>query len=201
MFAWIKQLFAGGNKAQTDSLKTYLIIGLGNPGPEYAGTRHNIGAEILDAWLEAEDMAYAPVRHGLLARFQAGDKLILLLRPTTYMNLSGQALAYWMQEANVPLERVLIVCDDLNLEFGQVRYRTKGGAGGHNGLKHIAQTLGHENYPRLRFGLGKDFPQGGQVNFVLGKFTKAEQAKLPALKAKALEKIKAFIKDELKESL
>lgn len=153
-------------------MSTFLFVGLGNPGPEYAFTRHNIGfmvADRLQTGLAAPDFKLQ--RQGFVTEGTWRSHRIIVLKPTTYMNLSGQAVRYWLQQEKIPVERLLVVTDDLALPFGKLRMRLKGSAGGHNGLKNIQEILGSDAYPRLRFGIGDDFSQGRQVDYVLGKFT------------------------------
>ena len=149
----------------------YLIVGLGNIGNEYAGTRHNIGFRVLDALAKASNLVFEDKRYGAVASLSLKGQQLVLLKPSTYMNLSGNAVRYWMNKENVPLERILVVVDDLALPFGALRMKPSGSDAGHNGLKHIATILGTQNYARLRFGIGNDFPRGGQIDFVLGHFT------------------------------
>ncbi len=148
----------------------FLIVGLGNIGAEYAQTRHNIGFRVLDALAKASNLVFEDKRYGFVATLKVKNQTLILLKPSTYMNLSGNAVRYWMKEKNVPLENVLVVVDDLALPFGQLRMKPGGSEAGHNGLRHITATLGTQQYARLRFGIGNDFPRGGQVDFVLGEF-------------------------------
>lgn len=148
----------------------YLIVGLGNIGDEYAQTRHNIGFRVLDALAGASNIAFEDKRYGFVATLKVKNQTLILLKPSTYMNLSGNAVRYWMNELKIPLERVLVVVDDLSLPFGALRMKSGGSDAGHNGLKHIASVLGTQQYARLRFGIGNDFPRGGQVDYVLGEF-------------------------------
>ncbi|NCC09981.1 MAG: aminoacyl-tRNA hydrolase [Bacteroidia bacterium] len=149
----------------------YLIVGLGNIGPEYHETRHNIGFMVVDALAKANKADFKDGRYGFTTNFSVKGRQITLLKPSTFMNLSGLALRYWMQKENIPLENVLIIVDDLALPFGTLRLKSKGSDAGHNGLKHIAATLGTQNYARLKFGIGSDFPRGGQVDYVLSPFS------------------------------
>ena len=149
----------------------YLIVGLGNIGPEYHETRHNIGFMVVDALAQDAGATFKDGRYGFTTTLSVKGRQLLLLKPSTYMNLSGNAVRYWMQKENIPLENTLIVVDDLALPFGTLRLKGKGSDAGHNGLKHIAATLGTQNYARLRFGIGNDFPRGGQVDYVLGHFS------------------------------
>lgn len=152
----------------------YLIVGLGNIGTEYIGTRHNIGFQILDSLIKEKDIAFTSARLADIAQLKIKGRQVVLIKPTTYMNLSGKAVRYWMDKENIPIENVLIICDDIALPFGVFRMRKKGGDGGHNGLTDIIQQLGSDNFARLRFGLGNDFPKGRQVEFVLGKWSTDE---------------------------
>jgi len=157
----------------------YLIVGLGNIGDEYRDTRHNIGFKMLDAFAEASNIAFADKRYGFVAHCRVKNAEIVLLKPSTYMNLSGNAVRYWLQQEKIPVENMLVLVDDLNLPFGSIRMRKQGSNGGHNGLGHIQQVLGTQNYARLRFGIGNEFTKGRQVNFVLGQWTDEEEKILP----------------------
>ena len=170
----------------------YLIVGLGNIGPEYQDTRHNIGFTILDAFAKASNVFFADNRYGATATVKLKGKTLVLLKPSTFMNLSGNALRYWMQKENIPLENVLIIVDDLALPFGTLRLKSKGSDAGHNGLKHIAATLGTTNYARLRFGIGNEFPRGGQIDFVLGHFEEEDWKTMDERLKTAGEIIKSF---------
>lgn len=158
----------------------YLIVGLGNPGPEYADTRHNIGFQVLDSLARAVGAVFGPARYGDKAELRHKGRTFILVKPSTFMNLSGKAVRYWMDQENVPAERLLVVTDDLALPFGAVRIRAKGGAGGHNGLTSIIELTGTEEFPRLRFGIGSDFAKGRQSDYVLGAWTQAERNELDA---------------------
>ena len=157
----------------------YLIVGLGNIGEEYAGTRHNIGFMMLDAFADALNATWADKRYGFVAKCRVKNAEMVLLKPTTYMNLSGNAVRYWLQQEKIPVENLLVLVDDLNLPFGTIRIRKQGSNGGHNGLGNIQSVLGTENYARVRFGIGNNFSRGAQCNFVLGKWTEEEQKLLP----------------------
>ena len=146
----------------------YLIVGLGNIGAEYADTRHNIGFDVLDALAEASNTSFTTDRYGAVATLRSKGHTLVLLKPSTYMNLSGKAVRYWLDAEKIPRENLLVVVDDIALPFGTFRMRTKGSAGGHNGLKNITELLGTEEYSRIRFGIGGDFPRGHQVDYVLG---------------------------------
>jgi len=170
----------------------YLIVGLGNIGEEYRETRHNIGFMVLDALAKASNIVFSDGRYGATAQLSLKGRQLILLKPSTYMNLSGNAVRYWMQQEKIPLENVLIVVDDLALPFGTLRLKGKGSDAGHNGLKHIAATLGTQNYARLRFGIGNDFPKGGQIDFVLGHFDEESMKLMPERLEVAQEIIKSF---------
>jgi PTH1 family peptidyl-tRNA hydrolase len=170
----------------------YLIVGLGNIGAEYENTRHNIGFTTLDALVKASNVVFSPSRLGDTAEVKNKGRKLILLKPSTYMNLSGKAVNYWMQAEKIPLERVLIVTDDLALPFGALRLKGKGSAGGHNGLKSIAEVLGTQDYARLRFGVGDEFVKGKQVDYVLGEWSAEENEKLDERLDKCCQIIKAF---------
>ncbi len=157
----------------------YLIAGLGNIGPEYKNTRHNIGFQILDALAEASNISFNDKRYGFVAEYKYKARTFILLKPTTFMNLSGRAVHYWLQKEKIDIKNLLVLVDDLALPFGTLRVRAKGGAGGHNGLENINQVLGRNDYARLRFGIGDDFPKGYQVDYVLGEWGREEQKELP----------------------
>lgn len=170
----------------------YLIIGLGNIGAEYAETRHNIGFKVVDAVAKANGTVFKTDRYGDVCEVKVKNKVLTLLKPSTYMNLSGKALNYWMQKTGVEIENVLVVVDDIAIPFGSIRIRTKGSDGGHNGLKHINETFGHNNYARIRFGVGGDFPKGFQIDYVLGEWSNEEKLKLPERLDVAVEAVKSF---------
>ena len=170
----------------------YLIAGLGNIGDEYAATRHNIGFRVLDAFAKASNAVFSTQRYGDVAQVRVKNKILVLLKPSTYMNLSGNAVAYWMQKENIPLENVFVIVDDLSLPVGAIRIRPKGSDAGHNGLKNIALMLKTENYTRLKFGIGNDFPRGMQVEYVLGTFSDEDNKIIEEKIPTAVEAIKAF---------
>lgn len=155
-------------------MRKYLVFGLGNPGSEYAHTRHNIGFDIVDAWAQASTSIFSPARYGDRADVKIKGRQIILIKPSTFMNLSGKAVRYWMEEEKVPLENIMVLVDELALPLGTVRLKTKGSDGGHNGLKDIQAILGCQDYARLRFGIGQHFPKGHQVDFVLGRWQEGE---------------------------
>ena len=160
-------------------MNKYLIVGLGNIGDEYRDTRHNIGFKMLDAFAEASNVAFEDRRYGFVGRCRVKNAEIVLLKPSTYMNLSGNAVRYWMNEEKISLENLMVLVDDLNLPFGTIRIRKQGSAGGHNGLRHIEQVLCTPNYARVRFGIGNEYTRGAQINFVLGAWTEEEEKALP----------------------
>ncbi|WP_321426132.1 aminoacyl-tRNA hydrolase [uncultured Bacteroides sp.] len=170
----------------------YLIVGLGNIGEEYRDTRHNIGFNVLDALAKASNIVFTDGRYGATTTLSIKGRTLILLKPSTYMNLSGNAVRYYMQKEKIALENVLVVVDDLALPFGTLRLKGKGSDAGHNGLKHIAATLGTENYARLRFGIGNDFPRGGQIDFVLGNFTEEDMKTMDERLEMAGEIVKTF---------
>ncbi len=170
----------------------YLIAGLGNPGKEYENTRHNIGFKVLDALAEASNIVFSDERHGWVTEYKFKGRTFILLKPSTYMNLSGKAVNYWIQKESVAIENLLVVVDDLALPLGSLRLRAKGGDAGHNGLKIITEIFGSADYARLRFGIGDNFRQGQQVDYVLGEWDKQEKLELPALIDSSIEIIKSF---------
>ena len=157
----------------------FLIAGLGNPGPEYKDTRHNIGFQVLDALASASNNVFSPARYADRTEFRHKGRAFILIKPSTFMNLSGKALRYWMDQESIPADRTLVVTDDLAIPFGAIRIKPKGGAGGHNGLTSIIELIGTEEFPRLRFGIGSDFPKGRQSEYVLSPWTEAERKILP----------------------
>ena len=173
-------------------MEKYLIAGLGNIGPEYHETRHNIGFMIVDALAHESGITFTDGRYGYTATLMVKGRKLLLLKPSTYMNLSGNAVRYWMNRENIPLEHLLVVVDDLALPLGTLRLKSKGSDAGHNGLKHIATTLGTQAFARLRFGIGNDFPRGMQIEYVLGHFTPEERNTLPPRITLAGDIVKTF---------
>ena len=171
---------------------SFLIVGLGNIGIEYADTRHNIGFNVLDVLAGASNISFESKRLGSVAEYRFKGKSFILLKPSTYMNLSGKAVNYWMQAEKVPVENLLVIVDDLALPLGTLRMRKQGSDGGHNGLRDIAATLGHTNYARLRVGIGDNFGNGGQIDYVLGKWNDREKLELPAVCDRAADSIRSF---------
>jgi PTH1 family peptidyl-tRNA hydrolase len=170
----------------------YLIVGLGNIGPEYQNTRHNIGFMILDAFAKASNISFTTERYGDVANVRLKNRQLVLLKPSTYMNLSGNAVRYWLDKENIPIENLLILVDDLSLPVGTVRMKGKGSDGGHNGLKSVAAMTGTQAYARLRFGIGGDFPKGCQVDYVLGEFTEEDKVIIKEKIDVAVEAVKSF---------
>ena len=175
-----------------DTTMRYLIVGLGNIGNEYDGTRHNIGFRVVDALAQAQGSTFQDKRYGFVCKTRVKNAELVLLKPSTYMNLSGNAVRYWMQQEKIAIENVLIIVDDLSLPVGTIRMKQNGSDAGHNGLKHIAQMLSTQNYNRLKFGIGNDFPRGGQVDFVLGKFSTEDNKVIDEKVSVACDAIKAF---------
>lgn len=173
-------------------MKRFLIACLGNMAPEYIDTRHNAGFMVADRLAEDAGVSFESKRYGDMAKVRVKNCELLVLKPSTFMNLSGVAVRYWMNKEKLPLENLLVVVDDMALPFGTLRIRKQGSDAGHNGLKNIAAELGTQNYARLRFGIGNEFPRGGQIDYVLGKFPPEEMQKMPEVLKKAVDAIKAF---------
>ena len=193
MIQWITQLFrTTQSKKETKDMKKFLIVGLGNIGAEYVNTRHNIGFKVLDFLAKKESLSFETVKLGTLAEYKFKGRTFLLLKPNTYMNLSGKAVKFWIDKENIPLENVLVITDDLNLSFGTIRIKPKGSDGGHNGLKNINLILNTQNYSRFRFGISDQFKKGQQVDYVLGEWTEEEKAKLPERYEVAKQIIESF---------
>ena len=179
----------------------YLIAGLGNIGAEYADTRHNIGFNVVDELASSLEGTWKNATLGSIAEVKHKGRILILLKPNTYMNLSGKAVHYWMQKEKIPVENLLVIVDELQLDLGTIRLRGKGSDGGHNGLKDIQAQLGTIDYARLRIGIGKNFHPGGQVNYVLGKWSKEEAALIPEVLKAGAEAIKTFVSIGLKRSM
>lgn len=193
MTNFFSRLFGRDKRREADAdMKKFLIVGLGNIGPEYVGTRHNAGFMIADRLVEDCGGSFSSCRYGDMAEIKVKNCLLMVLKPSTFMNLSGVAVRYWMNKEKMPLENLLVLVDDLALPFGAIRLRTGGADAGHNGLKNIAEQLGTQKYCRLRFGVGNDFPRGGQIDFVLGKFPPEEMKEMPARLETAADAVKAF---------
>ncbi len=179
-------------KKNSEDMKKYLIVGLGNIGEKYNNTRHNIGFKILDRLAEKEKIAFETKKLGDIARFRYKGRTFILLKPNTYMNLSGKAVNYWLKIEKIPLENTLVVTDDLNLNFGTIRMKSKGSAGGHNGLTHIIELLQSSNFARLRFGVGSEYKKGQQIEHVLGNWSEDEIEQLAERIEKANRAIISF---------
>ncbi|MCD2258537.1 aminoacyl-tRNA hydrolase [Psychroserpens sp. XSD401] len=196
IWKFIRNLFKWNSTTKdvedTDPMKKFLIAGLGNIGDKYANTRHNIGFKILDALAKKEGLKFETQKLGDLTTYKFKGRTFILLKPSTYMNLSGKAVKYWLTKEKVPLENLLVVTDDLNLPFGNLRLKTKGSDGGHNGLKDIQNVLQTSKYNRFRFGISDEFSKGRQVDYVLGEWTDEESEKLPERLEKSIELIKSF---------
>ncbi|MGC1632976.1 MAG: aminoacyl-tRNA hydrolase [Gelidibacter sp.] len=173
-------------------MKKYLIVGLGNIGSEYANTRHNIGFKILDHLAKKEDLSFETQKLADVTVYKFKGRQFILVKPNTYMNLSGKAIQYWMLKENIPLENLLVITDDLNLPFGTIRLKTKGSDGGHNGLKDTQDKLQTTSYNRFRFGISDAFSKGRQVDYVLGEWTPEEESKLEERLDKSVELIRSF---------
>ncbi len=193
MIKWITHLFSTPKTEQTVvDMKKFLIVGLGNIGAEYVNTRHNIGFKVLDFLARKESLDFQTVKLGALAEYKIKGRTLLLLKPNTYMNLSGKALQYWMEKEKIEKDNILVITDDLNLPFGTIRIKPKGSDGGHNGLKSIQQTLNSADYPRFRFGISDEFKKGKQVDYVLGEWDEEEKAKLSERLEMAVEAVQSF---------
>lgn len=173
--------------------ESYLVVGLGNIGPEYSKTRHNMGFMVLDAWSQASNTAFNTMRYGDVAEIHLKGRTIYLLKPSTYMNLSGNAVRYYLQKLPIPTDRLLVICDDINLPFGKLRMRKNGSDGGHNGLKNIAECLETENYARIRMGVGHEFSTGTQADYVLGNLSEEEMKEMDNLSEKVIQGVKDWI--------
>lgn len=175
---FFSNIFVTKVEFKEDVMKKFLIVGLGNIGEKYANTRHNIGFKILDEVAHENNLTFETFKLGDLATYKVKGRTFILLKPSTFMNLSGKALKYWMNKENISLENILVVTDDVNIDFGAIRLKAKGSAGGHNGLKDIQEKLQTQQYARFRFGIGGDYSKGRQVDFVLGEWTKEETSQL-----------------------
>ncbi len=165
-------------ESEEELMRKFLIVGLGNIGDKYKGTRHNIGFQIVDALAKEQEVKFETDKLGEIARFRFKGRTFILLKPSTYMNLSGKAVKYWMTKEKIAVENTLVVTDDVNIDFGTIRFKGKGSAGGHNGLKDIEAKLSTQKYPRFRFGVGGNYSKGRQVDFVLGEWTADEESQL-----------------------
>ena len=191
IISFLRTLFRK-KKLNEDFMKKYLIVGLGNIGNEYADTRHNIGFKILDELAKALEVNFETQKLGATTRFKFKGRTFILLKPSTYMNLSGKSVKYWLDKEKIPLENLLVICDDLNISFGTIRLKPKGSAGGHNGLKSLNEILNTQQYARFRFGISDEFKTGRQVDYVLGKWDDKETPLLPERLEKSIQLIKSF---------
>lgn len=203
MFKFINAIFGKPKQLlqEQDRMKKFLVVGLGNIGPDYEETRHNIGFKVLDQLSEEEQFNFESAKLGAVGTFKHKGKSILCLKPSTYMNLSGKAVKYWMDKENIDLDNVLIITDDINLPFGTLRVKTKGSDGGHNGLKDVQNTLQTSQYNRFRFGVGADFGKGKQVDYVLGTWNEEELKALPERLKKSTELIRSFVFAGIKNTM
>ncbi len=192
-FNWLLKRQTAEDSKTIDPGMKYLIVGLGNIGPEYENTRHNIGFWVLDELIDGTDSRFSLERHAFRTELRFKGKTLILIKPTTYMNLSGKALRYWMDKEKIGIENVLVVVDDIALPTGTLRMKKNGSAGGHNGLTNIIETLGHDNFSRLRFGVGNNFRKGRQVDYVLGTWTKEEEDIIIPKLAIACEMVRSFV--------
>ncbi|MCM5661792.1 aminoacyl-tRNA hydrolase [Galbibacter mesophilus] len=190
MMQFFKNLFT--KKEVENPMKKFLIVGIGNIGAEYENTRHNIGFKVLDFFAERESFTFETNKLGATATYKFKGRTFIFLKPSTYMNLSGKAVKYWMTKEKIALENLLVITDDINLPFGTIRLKTKGSDGGHNGLKDIQQQLGTTVYNRFRFGVGADFQKGRQVDYVLGEWNEEENGKMKERLERSVELIKSF---------
>lgn len=191
IFSFFKSFF-DKKKSTTDVMKKYLIVGLGNIGEKYENTRHNIGFKILDELAKKEEITFESQKLGAITQFRFKGRLFILLKPSTFMNLSGKAVKYWMTKEKILIENTLVICDDLNIPFGTIRLKPKGSAGGHNGLKDINDVLNTQQYTRLRFGISDTFGQGRQTDYVLGNWGDEEIKNLPERLEIAIQVVKSF---------
>ena len=185
-------IFVTKLESKNKLMKRFLIVGLGNVGEKYANTRHNIGFKILDEVAQENKTTFETEKLGDVATFRVKGRTFILLKPSTFMNLSGKAVRYWLEKEKIPVANLLVVTDDLNLKFGTFRIKTKGSDGGHNGLKDTQLILNTNQYNRFRFGIGDAFSQGRQVDYVLGEWIKEEEELLPERLEKAVEAIVSF---------
>lgn len=191
IFQKIKSIF-NTEKNDPELMKKFLIVGLGNIGDKYKNTRHNIGFLILAKLAENHKITFEIKKLGDITRFKYKGRTFILLKPNTYMNLSGKAVRYWQTIEKIPLENILVVTDDLNLPFETIRIKAKGSAGGHNGLENINEQLQTQNYARMRFGVGNSFHKGNQIDFILGEWDQEEKGKLPERIEKSIKAIISF---------
>ena len=192
MWKWIHSLFEKNDRKGEENVMKYLIVGLGNLHPDYDDTRHNIGFDVVDVMAEEQNAPWKLVNLGATAEIKYRGRKLILLKPSTYMNRSGKSIRYWMQKENVPIERLMVVVDDIHLPIGSLRMRPKGSDGGHNGLKDIQEYLGSHEYPRIKVGIGNSFYKGQQSDYVLSKWSEEERKSLPDIIQKASDAIRSF---------
>ncbi len=197
----IKLFLRNHHTDDIEPMKKFLIAGLGNPGPEYKYTRHNIGFLIADRLAKDLNASFKSDRYAQVSKARHRGKMLLIIKPQTYMNLSGKAVRYWLNKEKIPLENLLILTDDINLPFGQIRLRGKGSHGGHNGLKSIIELIGTPQFARLRIGIGKDFAPGEQADYVLGKWTEKEMEKLPGIIERSSRAVIHFVQEGLQSAM
>ncbi|OZV71030.1 aminoacyl-tRNA hydrolase [Winogradskyella aurantia] len=204
MLKQLKQWLGLSKPLQTsaeDVMKKFLLVGLGNIGNEYTDTRHNVGFNILDHFIKDYESTFETLKLGDIAKVKLKGRTLILLKPNTYMNLSGKAVKYWMDKEKIPMDHLLVLTDDLNLPFGTIRLKTKGSDGGHNGLKDIQDKLQTTNYNRFRFGISDNYSKGRQVDYVLGKWSDEELSKLDERLQVSSEAIKSFVLSGMKETM
>lgn len=192
---WLKHIlstFTKSNIEEAEAMQKFLIVGLGNIGSEYEQTRHNIGFKVVEHLAAKKDVSFSNIKLGALSQFKFKGRMFYLLKPATYMNLSGKAVKYWLEKESIPLENLMVICDDINLPFGTIRIKTNGSDGGHNGLKSINEYLNTQQYIRFRFGIGSEFSKGQQSNYVLGVWNEDEIKLLPERLTQAIEVITSF---------
>lgn len=193
MINFFRNIFLKTEETEEQLMKKFLVVGLGNIGPKYHNTRHNIGFRILDALASEEDLTFETQKLGDLTTFKLKGRTIILLKPNTYMNLSGKAVRYWMEKEKIPMENLLVITDDINISFGTIRLKAKGSSGGHNGLKDIEAQLNTSAYNRFRFGVGAEFSKGRQVDYVLGEWNEEEEKDMPQRLKKSTELVRSFV--------
>ena len=182
-----------GCKKNNLEMKKFLIVGIGNIGKEYDNTRHNVGFQILDYISKEYQQDFEIVKYGQISKFRIKGKSVILLKPSTYVNLSGKAVGYWLKKEKIGINNLLVISDDLNLDFGKIRIKTKGTDGGHNGLKDISSVLGTNDYSRFRFGIGGNFPKGRQSDYVLSKWNNDEKSEFISLETHFIELFKSYL--------
>ena len=201
ILSFLEKLFNSKRETQEEIMKKFLVVGLGNIGEKYDNTRHNIGFKIVDALVKDYEESFTTEKLGDLAKLKIKGKTVFVLKPNTFMNLSGKAVLYWMKKENILVENVLIITDDLNIDFGKIRLKGRGSAGGHNGLKDIQDKLNTGSYPRFRFGVGSDYRKGGQVDFVLGKWSNEEESALIERIPTSIKVVESFVNAGLSNTM